>query len=149
MLAAYLGPRQSGEIKTSIADDIGEMARSIGRVAEYYMAEPQRAFAAQAALTTQFVELWAATLQRLQGEKAEPIAPPDASDKRFADKAWRDNPYFDFIKQAYVLTTRWADDLVKHADDLESARSATRRNSICARSPRRSRPRTSSPPIRS
>ena len=118
-LAAYLRPRESGEIKTTIADDIGEMVRSIGRVAEYYMAEPQRAFAAQAALTTQFVDLWAATLQRLQGAKAEPIAPPDASDKRFADAAWRDNPYFDFIKQAYVLTTRWADDLVKHADELE------------------------------
>jgi len=119
VLAAYLRPRESGEIKTTIADDIGEMVRSIGRVAEYYLSEPQRALAAQAALTTQFVDLWAATLQRLQGEKAEPIAPPDASDKRFADAAWRDNPYFDFIKQAYVLTTRWADDLVKHADELE------------------------------
>jgi polyhydroxyalkanoate synthase subunit PhaC len=119
VLAAYLRPRESGEIKTTIADDIGEMVRSIGRVAEYYMADPQRAFAAQAALTTQFVDLWAATLQRLKGEKAEPIAAPDASDKRFADAAWRDNPYFDFIKQAYVLTTRWADDLVKHADELE------------------------------
>src|SRR5271167_3027956 len=119
VLAAYLGPRESGEIKTTIADDIGEMVRSIGRVAEYYMAEPQRALAAQAALTSQFVDLWAATLQRLQGEKAEPIAPPEPSDKRFADAAWRDNPYFDFIKQAYVLTARWADDLVKHADELE------------------------------
>ena len=75
-LAAYLAPRQSGEIKATIADDIGEMVRSIGRVAEYYMAEPQRAFAAQTALTTRFVDLWAATLQRLQGETAEPIAPP-------------------------------------------------------------------------
>jgi polyhydroxyalkanoate synthase subunit PhaC len=118
-LAAYLAPRQSGEIKTTIAEDIGEMVRSIGRVAEYYMAEPQRAFAAQTALTTRFVDLWATTLQRLQGETAEPIAPPESSDKRFADAAWRDNPYFDFIKQAYVLTTRWADDLVKHADELE------------------------------
>jgi polyhydroxyalkanoate synthase subunit PhaC len=105
VLAAYMRPRESGEIKTTIADDIGEMVRSIGRVAEYYMAEPQRAFAAQAALTTQFVDLWAATLQRLKGDKAEPVAPPDAGDKRFADAAWRDNPYFDFIKQAYVLTT--------------------------------------------
>ncbi|HEX9170064.1 MAG TPA: hypothetical protein VF886_14270, partial [Roseiarcus sp.] len=37
VLAAYLRPRQSGEIKTRIADDIGEMVRSIGRVVEYYM----------------------------------------------------------------------------------------------------------------
>ena len=118
-LAAYMAPRQSGEIKTTIADDIGEMARSIGRVVEYYMADPQRAFAAQTALSKQFVDLWASTLQRLQGEQAPPVAAPDTGDKRFADSAWRDNPYFDFIKQAYVLTTRWADDLVKRADDLE------------------------------
>ena len=121
VLAAYLAPRQSGEIKTTIADEIGEMVRSIGRVAEYYMTDPQRAFAAQTALTKQFVDLWASTLQRLQGEQAPPVAAPDAADKRFADAAWRDNPYFDFIKQAYVLTTRWADDLVKRADELDAA----------------------------
>jgi len=118
-LAAYLRPRESGEIKSSVADEIGEMVRSIGRVAEYYMAEPERAFKAQAALATQFVDLWASTLQRLQGEQAPPVAAPDAADKRFVDPAWRDNPYFDFIKQAYVLTTRWADDLVRHADELD------------------------------
>ena len=58
-LAAYMAPRQSGEIKVTVADDIGEMVRSIGRVAEYYMTDPQRAFAAQTALTKQFVDLWA------------------------------------------------------------------------------------------
>ncbi|HEY3623350.1 MAG TPA: class I poly(R)-hydroxyalkanoic acid synthase [Roseiarcus sp.] len=119
VLAAYLRPRASGEIKTTIADEIGEMVRSIGRVAEYYMTDPQRALAAQTALTKQFVDLWASTLERLRGEEAPPVAAPDAADKRFADAAWRDNPYFDFIKQAYVLTTRWADDLVKRADELD------------------------------
>jgi polyhydroxyalkanoate synthase len=119
VLAAYLAPRESGEIRTTFADDIGEMVRSIGRVAEYYMSEPERALAAQTALTTQFVNLWASTLQRLQGERATPIAQPEPSDKRFADSEWRDNPYFDFIKQAYVLTTRWAEDLVKRADELD------------------------------
>src|ERR1700749_4224766 len=82
------------------------------------MADPQGAFLAQTALTKQFVDLWAQPLHRLQGEQAPPVAAPDAGDKRFADPAWRDNPYFDFIKQGYVLTTRWADDLVKHADEL-------------------------------
>ncbi len=119
VLAAYLRPRESGEIKTTIADDVAEMVKSIGRVAEYYMADPQRALAAQTALATQFVNLWASTLQRLQGERAAPVAALDASDKRFADAEWRNNPYFDFIKQAYVLTTRWADDLVRRANELE------------------------------
>ncbi len=119
MLAAYLQPRASGEIKATLAQEVGEMVRSIGRVAEYYMADPQRALAAQTTLTKQFVDLWAITLQRLQGEATPPVVAPDTSDKRFADAAWRDNPYFDFIKQAYVLTARWADDLVKRADELD------------------------------
>ena len=118
-LAAYLAPRERGEIKATVADDIGEMARSIARVAEYYMADPQRAFEAQTTLTKQFVDLWASTLHRLQGEQSLPVAASDPADKRFADAAWRDNPYFDFIKQAYVLTSRWADELVKRADDLD------------------------------
>ena len=118
VMAAYLRPRESGEIKTTIADEVAEMVKSIGRVAEYYLSDPQRALAAQTALATQFVNLWASTLQRLQGERSAPVAAPDPSDKRFADAEWRNNPYFDFIKQAYVLTTRWADDLVRRADEL-------------------------------
>ncbi len=81
---------------------------------------PQRAIEAQTALTTQFIDLWAATLQRFQGMPAKPVAEPDQSDKRFSDVEWRDNPFFDFLKQAYVLATRWADDLVSRADELES-----------------------------
>ena len=119
VMAAYLRPRETGEIKATIADGVGEMVRSLGHVAEYYMSDPQRAIEAQTALTTQFINLWAATLQRFQGMAAEPVAEPDRADKRFSDAEWRDNPFFDFLKQAYVLTTRWADDLIRHADELE------------------------------
>ena len=118
-VAAYLRPRETGEIKTTLADEVGEMVRSLGQVAEYYMADPARAFEAQRALTSQFIDLWASTLQRFQGLPAKPVAEPDRSDKRFSDAEWRDNPFFDFLKQAYVLTTRWADDLVRRADELE------------------------------
>ena len=119
VMAAYLRPRETGEIKATIAEDMGEMVRSLGHVAEYYMSDPKRAFEAQTALTSQFVNLWAATLQRFQGMPAGPIAESDRADKRFSDAQWRDNPFFDFLKQAYVLTTRWADDLVRRADELE------------------------------
>src|SRR5271165_382441 len=118
-LAAFMRPRETGEVRTPFADEVGEMVRSLGHIAEYYMSEPQRALEAQTALATQFINLWAATLQRFQGAPAAPVAEPDRSDKRFSDAEWRDNPYFDFIKQAYVLTTRWADDLVRRADELD------------------------------
>ncbi len=50
------------------------MVRSLGHVAEYYMADPKRAFEAQTAYATQFINLWAATLQRFQGGLAKPLA---------------------------------------------------------------------------
>src|SRR5271166_246077 len=118
-MAAYMRPRETGEIKTTIADDIGDMVRSIGHVAEYYMSDPKRAFDAQTELTTQFINLWASTLQRFQGAPVKSVAEPDGSDKRFSDAEWRDNPFFDFLKQAYVVTSDWADDLVRRADELE------------------------------
>jgi polyhydroxyalkanoate synthase len=117
--AAFLAPRESGEIKSTFGDEISDAVATLGKVAEHYYTDPQRAFQAQAALSTQFMALWAATLHRLNGEPAPPVAAPEANDKRFADPEWRSNPYYDFLAQAYVMTTRWANDLVVRADELD------------------------------
>ena len=119
VLAAYLRSRETGEIKMNLADDRGEMMRSIGQLGQYYMFDPLSAFEAQTALTMQFINLWASTLQRFLGASAALVATPGRSDKRFSDAEWRDNPYFDFIKQAYLLTTHWADDLITRADEMD------------------------------
>ncbi len=119
VIGAYLKPRETGETQAEPGGEIVEIVTALGRVAEYYVSDAQRAFEAQAALSKQFIDLWATTLRRLHGEDAAPVASPEAGDKRFADPEWRSNPYFDFLKQAYVLTTRWADDLVSRADDLD------------------------------
>ena len=44
--------------------------------------------------------------KRMAGETAPPVAAPDPRDKRFADPEWSSNQFFDFIKQAYLLTTQ-------------------------------------------
>ena len=118
VLAAYFKPLENGDFGQP-GEDIARMTATLGRIAEYYLSDAQRALAAQAALSRQFLDLWASTLRRLQGESAAPVADPDPGDKRFDHPEWRDNPYFDFLKQAYVLTTRWAKDLVARADDLD------------------------------
>jgi polyhydroxyalkanoate synthase len=118
VLAAYFRPLENGDFGQP-GEDIARMAATLGRIAEYYLSDAQRALAAQAALSRQFLDLWASTLRRLQGKPAAPIAAPDPGDKRFDHPEWRDNPYFDFLKQAYVLTTRWARDLVERADELD------------------------------
>ncbi len=37
-------------------------------------------------------------------------------DARFADPAWSSNPFFDALKQTYLLTSNWAEGLVKEAE---------------------------------
>src|SRR5205085_7259077 len=40
-------------------------------------------------------------------------------DRRFADPEWSSNQFFDFLKQAYLLTISWADRLVEEAQGLD------------------------------
>ena len=119
-LAAVLKPGETGQAESLTAKpELADVFTTLGRIAEYYAIDPKRALEAQTALSTPFFALWGSTLKKLGGEKQPDVAPTDAGDKRFADPEWRDNPYFDFIKQAYVLTSHWAEDLVKRADELD------------------------------
>ncbi|HLJ71291.1 MAG TPA: class I poly(R)-hydroxyalkanoic acid synthase [Roseiarcus sp.] len=118
LASAYLAPR-GGDAQSPLANMVADAMATFGKIAEGYFADPQRAFHAQSALSKQFVELWAATLHRLQGEKAEPVAPPDPADKRFSDPEWRDNPYYDFLRQAYTIATRWAGDVIQTAEGVD------------------------------
>ena len=118
-LAAYLKPRESGEIKDGTAEGIAEVVKTLGHVAEYWLADPQRAVELQSSLGKAYLDLWASTVRRMAGEPAEPVATPDPRDKRFADPDWSSNQFFDFLKQAYLLSTQWAQHLVADAKDLD------------------------------
>jgi polyhydroxyalkanoate synthase subunit PhaC len=117
--AAYIRPREQGETAMTPNSEASEMAKSLGKLAEHWMSDPQRAIEAQTKLTSSMMALWANTLHRMNGEEPAPVAAPDPRDNRFKDPEWSTNPYFDFLKQAYLVTTRWADGLVKEADGLD------------------------------
>jgi polyhydroxyalkanoate synthase len=118
-LAAYLKPREEGKIKSALPDEISEVVKTIARVLEYWLADPERSVELQTSLGRSYLELWAATVKRMAGEAAEPVAKPDERDKRFSDPEWSRNQFFDFLKQAYLLTTQWAEHLVKNAEGLD------------------------------
>jgi polyhydroxyalkanoate synthase len=118
-LAAYLKPREEGKIKGDLADDLTDAVKSVGRVAEYWMSDPARALEVQASLGRAYLDLWASTVKRMAGEHTAPVAAPDPKDKRFADPDWSQNQFFDFLKQAYLLTAQWGDRLVKDASGVD------------------------------
>jgi polyhydroxyalkanoate synthase len=83
------------------------------------MADPARLVEAQANLWRDYAELWQATARRLAGEAAEPLVVPDQADRRFKDAAWDQEPGFDFLKQAYLMTARWIQSTVGQVEGLD------------------------------
>jgi polyhydroxyalkanoate synthase len=118
-LAAYMKPREEGKIKGEIAEDITDAVKSIGRVVEYWMSDPRRALELQTTLGRAYLDLWAGAVKRMAGEQTEPVAAPDPRDKRFSDPEWSQNQFFDFLKQAYLLTAKWSERLVKDAAGVD------------------------------
>ena len=121
-LAAYMKPREEGKIKGELADDVADVVKTVGQVAEYWLSDPQRAVELQTSLGRAYLDLWAGAVKRMAGEQTAPAVAPDPKDKRFADPEWSQNQFFDFLKQAYLLTAQWADHLVKDASIDEHTR---------------------------
>src|SRR5262245_40147720 len=117
-LAAYLKPREEGRVDGDYSE-IADMVKTLGQVLEYWLRDPQRALELQSSLGKSYLDLWANTAKRMSGEQVPPLAAPDPRDKRFADPEWSSNQFYDFLKQAYLLTVQWANHLVKEAQGLD------------------------------
>ncbi|QUS54221.1 PHA/PHB synthase family protein [Pseudovibrio brasiliensis] len=118
-LAAYLEPREKGEAATGGTEELNAVVKTLAEVGNYWMKDPSRAIEAQTKLWSGYMNIWNSTLKRMAGEDSEPIVAPSNADKRFKDSQWDDNNFFDFIKQMYLQTSNWAEELVEGADELD------------------------------
>lgn len=118
-LAAYLKPRETSETRDKPPTELHEMVKTFTSVAEYWMSDRERAAALQAKMGKAYLDLWGTAMRRMAGETPEATIQPAPRDKRFADPEWKSNQFFDFVLQAYLLTTQWAQDLVRNADGLD------------------------------
>ena len=118
-LAAYMKPREDSQVETGLSAEVNDMIKTLGEVGNYWLSDPARAVELQSRLGRAYLDLWGAAVKRMSGETAAPIVTPDPKDKRFADPEWSSNQFFDFVKQAYLLGTDWADHLVKDAKGLD------------------------------
>jgi polyhydroxyalkanoate synthase len=66
-----------------------------------------------------FAALWQNAVHRSFGAAVDPVIEPSKDDRRFADAAWDENVFFDFIKQSYLLYSRGAQALVSGVEGLE------------------------------
>ena len=117
--SAWLAPRESGEKVDTVTEPMVDMVKTLSKVSEYWLADPRRTLEAQTMLLGSYFNIWSRTLNRLGGQESDQTPDPHAKDKRFADEDWVKNPFFDFLRQAYFVTSDWAEKLVADADGLD------------------------------
>jgi len=103
----------------SPANEFAEATKTLGDVARIWLTDPAKLAEAQGSLMRSYIDLWNISIRRLLGDPVEPVVEPDPSDNRFKDPEWSSNPYFDFWKQAYLLASNWAEDVLQQTDGLD------------------------------
>ncbi|QKC96617.1 class I poly(R)-hydroxyalkanoic acid synthase [Mesorhizobium sp. NZP2298] len=119
--SAWAEPREKGEVRDHVAEPVVDMVKTFSKLSEYWLADPQRALEAQTRLFAGYMTVWANAIQRVSAsaEGTDDAVKPERGDKRFQDPEWGRNAFFDFLKQAYLVTSRWASELVEHAEGLD------------------------------
>ena len=84
------------------------------------MTNPAAMLQAQLGFWQDYMTLWQNTAKRMVGAEAETVIDAPATDRRFKDEAWKKNEVFDFIKQSYLLSARFVQDVVKDVDGLDA-----------------------------
>ncbi|KQT53317.1 poly(3-hydroxyalkanoate) synthetase [Aureimonas sp. Leaf454] len=120
--AAWVEPRERGESVDDSPVSIKQLVTTLSKVGDYWMSDPSRLVEAQTKLMTGYLDIWAKAVKRLGGEEEEAkteTLQPGRADKRFADPAWHENLLYDVLRQVYLTTSTWADELVENAEGLD------------------------------
>ena len=117
--SAWLAPREAGAKAENFAEPLVDVAKTLSSVTEYWLSDPRRAVEAQTLLYSQFMGVWSNAVQRLGGQPVEDLVKPEKGDKRFNDADWTDNAFFDFVKQTYLVTSKWAADIVAKSEGID------------------------------
>ncbi len=83
------------------------------------MKDPSKMAKAQLGLWQDYMTLWQNTTRRMWGMDAGAVIEADPKDRRFKDSAWKEIEVFDFIKQSYLLSARYVQDVVARVDGLD------------------------------
>ncbi len=120
-MSEFLERQDNKATPFSAASEMSETTQTITDMMSMWMTDPVRLAQAQTALMMSYSELWTNTVRRMMGDQVKPIAEPAPNDSRFRDPEWSANPYFDFWKQAYLLTSTWAEKNLAETEGLDEA----------------------------
>ncbi len=83
------------------------------------MQRPERLAEVQMQLWQSYADLWLDATRRFMGTEVKAQLAPDRGDSRFKHDAWDSHPFFDFIKQSYLLTANTIQGMAEEIDGLD------------------------------
>jgi polyhydroxyalkanoate synthase len=99
--------------------DPSVVGRAFSELYTRMLEDPEALIDAQMKFWQDYASLWGSAARRMLGEPVEPVISPGAADRRFKDDEWRENPVFDFVKQSYLLASRYVEDCAGAASGLD------------------------------
>ncbi len=82
--------------------------------------------AGDASLQSAYLEKQTKLWNALQAGRSETLAATEPGDRRFSHRAWREDPYYAYLKQSYLLAASYLNDLVERAPLEPGAKERTR-----------------------
>lgn len=97
-----------------------DMQQSIRAGAEALAGRPEVLYRAQLRAAETQWQIWQQALRDVAGDTGQLVVEPDPQDRRFKDDAWRQDPFYRFVLQQYLVFAQWVESLVDSIDGLEA-----------------------------
>jgi polyhydroxyalkanoate synthase len=110
---------RQAERPAALTGDPFHVGSALGEVMGRLAGQPDRLMRAQADLYGRYMDLWRSAARGASGDPQPAVAAPAKGDKRFTDPDWSTNPVFDVIKQSYLITSGWLNELVAGVEGVE------------------------------
>ena len=95
-----------------------EIVASCSSIIEAWSRNPERLQQSMQEFYTNLFEIQQQVAKRAVGNFIPDFVAPVPQDERFQDKAWIENPWFDFLKEYYLLCTRAIEDTIFATPDI-------------------------------
>lgn len=106
-------------VKNQINVDPMQLREAYAEFMGNMMADPQKLVDMQVQFWNDWTNLWSESAKKFLGQDGKTLYEPDKGDRRFKSPLWDQSAYFDFIKQSYLMTSRWLEKMVHDTQGLD------------------------------